>query len=124
MATQTSQIHLSPPFCFSLSSRNAADLVYVRVVPGVCQDVEARVHVVEQVDDLDGALGRGVLAAEGVEAHDAAEEDADVVVALGRHGPLVAQLVGHRRRQDGVEQPEGRKRKRREDGWMEEGWKS
>lgn len=82
-----------------------SNLVYIRVIPRVRQDVEARVNIVEQVDDLDGSLGRGVLAAEGVESHDPAEEDAHVVVALGRDGPLVTQLVGNGWRQNRVEQP-------------------
>lgn len=84
----------------------ASNLVYIRVIPRVCQDVEPRVNIVEQVDYLDGPLGRGVLAAEGVEPHDAAEEDGHVVVALCRDRPLVSQLVGNGWRQDGVEQSE------------------
>lgn len=85
----------------------ASNLVYIRVIPRVRQDVKARVNIVEQVDDLDGSFGRGVLAAEAVEAHDAAEEDGHVVVALRRHRPLVTQLVGNRWRQNRVEQPGG-----------------
>lgn len=46
-----------------------------------------------------------MLAAEGVEAHDAAEEDGHVVVPLRGHRTLVPQLVGHGRRKDRVQQP-------------------
>lgn len=92
----------------------ASNLVYIRVIPRVRQDVKARVNIVEQVDDLDGSLGRGVLAAEGVESHDAAEEDGHVVVALRRHGPLVTQLVGNGWRQNRIKQ--SKKGERRETG--------
>ena len=81
-----------------------SDLVYIRVFPRVGQDVKAGVNIVEQIYNLDGPLGRGVLAAEDVEAHDATEQDGHIVVALRRHGPLVAQLVGHGRWQNGIEQ--------------------
>lgn len=82
----------------------ASDLVYIRVVPRVCQDVKTCVNIVEQVDYLDGSLGRGVLAAEGIESHNAAEEDGQVVVAFCRDRPLVSQLVGNRRWKDRIEQ--------------------
>lgn len=36
-----------------------------------------------------------MLAAESVESHNAAEEDGDIVVTLGRHRPLVTQLISH-----------------------------
>ena len=88
----------------------ASNLVHIRVLARVRQDVEPRVDVIEQVDDLDGALGRGVFAAEGVKAHDATEEDGQVVVAFGRDGPFVPQLVGNRRRQNGIEQSERKER--------------
>lgn len=52
-----------------------------------------------------------MLATEGVEAHDAAEKNGDVVVALGRDGPLVSQFVGYGRRQDGVQQSEKKKKR-------------
>lgn len=36
-----------------------------------------------------------MLAAESVESHNAAEEDGDVVVTLGRHRSLVTQLISY-----------------------------
>lgn len=45
-----------------------------------------------------------MLAAEGIESHDATEEDGHVVVAFSRDGPFVSQLVGNRWRQNGIEQ--------------------
>lgn len=89
-----------------------SDLVYIRVIPRVCQDVKTCVNIVEQVDYLDGSLGRGVLAAEGVEPNDATEEDGHVVVAFCRNGTFVTQLVGNRWRQNGIEQSE-----KKEEGW-------
>ncbi len=53
-----------------------------------------------------------MLAAEGVESNDAAEEDGHVVVAFCWDRPFVSQLVGNRWRQYGIEQ--SKKRKRRE----------
>lgn len=93
----------------------ASNLVYIRVIPRVRQDVKACVNIIEQVDYLDGSLSRGVLAAEGVESHDAAEEDGHVVVALCRHRPFVTQLVGNGWRQNGIKQS----KKRGRDGHFE-----
>lgn len=45
-----------------------------------------------------------MLAAEGVESHNATEEDGHIVVAFCRDGPFVSQLVGNRWRQNGIEQ--------------------
>lgn len=95
-----------------LKFSRASNLVYIRVIPRVRQDVKACVNIVEQVDYLDGSLGRGVLAAEGVESHDAAEEDRHVVVALCRHGPLVTQLVGNRWWQNRIKQSKEGERER------------
>lgn len=88
----------------------ASDLVYIRVIPRVCQDVKTCVNIIEQVDYLDGSLGRGVLAAEGVESHNATEEDGQVVVAFRRNRPFVSQLVGNRWRQNGIEQSKRKER--------------
>lgn len=96
-------VHRCVIHCHLKFSR-APNLVYIRVIPRVRQDVKACVNIIEQVDYLDGALGRGVLAAEGVESHDAAEEDRHVVVALRRHGPFVTQLVGNRWWQNRIKQ--------------------
>lgn len=84
-----------------------SNLVYIRVLPRVCQDVKAGVNIIEQVDYLDGPLSGGVLAAKGVESDDAAEEDGHVVIALRWDRPFVSQLVGNRRRQNGIQQSGG-----------------
>lgn len=84
-------------------------LVDVGILARVGQNVELGVDVIEKVDYLDGSLGRGVFAAEGVEAHDAAEQDGDVVVAFSGNRTLVSQLVGYGRRENRVQQPEGQK---------------
>lgn len=86
----------------------ASNLVYIRVVPRVCQDVKTCVNIIEQVDYLDGSFRRGVLAAEGVESHNATKEDSQVVVTFSRDGPLVSQLIGNGRRQNGIEQSKKR----------------
>lgn len=118
------QTLLHRSFCFySFTERNvhkcmiychrkilASDLVYIRVIPRVCQDVKTCVNIVEQVDYLDGSLGRGVLAAEGIESYDATEEDGHVVIAFRRDRPFVPQLVGNRWRQNGIEQSKRKKR--------------
>lgn len=88
----------------------ASNLVYIRVLPRVCQDVKTCVNIIEQVDYLDGSLSRGVLAAESIESHNATEEDGQVVVAFCRDWPFVSQLVGNRWRQNGIEQSEKNKR--------------
>lgn len=88
----------------------ASNLVYIRVLPRVCQDVKACVNIIEQVDYLDGSLSRGMLAAEGVESHNAAEEDGQVIVAFCWDGPFVSQLIGNRWRQNGIEQSKGKRR--------------
>lgn len=88
----------------------ASNLVYIRVLARVCQDVKTCVNIVEQVDYLDGSLRWGVLAAEGIESHNATEEDGHVVVAFCRDGPFVSQLVGDRWRQNGIEQSKRKKR--------------
>lgn len=88
----------------------ATNLVYIRVIPRVCQDVKPCVNIIEQVDYLDGSLGRGVLAAEGIESNNATKEDGHVVVALCRDRPFVSQLVGNRWRQNGIEQSKRKKR--------------
>ena len=49
-------------------------LEYIRVLGGVEHLIEARVDDVEQLHDLHGALGIGVLGAVLGEAHDAARE--------------------------------------------------
>lgn len=82
----------------------ASDLVYIRVIPRVCQDVKTCVNIIEQVDYLDGSLGRGVLAAEDIESYNATKEDGHVVVAFCRDRPFVSQLVGNRWRQNRIEQ--------------------
>lgn len=103
--------HILPEITETECKAPPSNLVHVRVLPGVRQDVKARVNVVEQVDDLDGSLGRGVLAAERVEPNDATEQDGDVVVAFCWNGALVAQLVGNRWWQDRVKQPENQRRR-------------
>lgn len=80
-------------------------LVDVRILARVGQDVELGVDVIEQVDDFDGSLCRGVFATEGVESHDAAEQDGDVVVAFSWNRSFVPQFIGNRRRQNRVQQP-------------------
>lgn len=89
---------------YSFLKSFSSNLVYVRVVPRVCQDVKACVNIIEQVDYLDGSFSWGVLAAEGIESYDAAKEDGHIVVALCRDGPFVPQLIGNRRRQNRIEQ--------------------
>lgn len=88
----------------------ASNLVYVRVLARVCQDVKTCVNIIEQVDYLDGSLGRGVLAAEDIEPYDAAEEDGHIVIALCGDRPFVSQLVGNRWRQNRIEQSKRKKR--------------
>ena len=88
----------------------ASNLVYIRVIPRVCQDVKTCVNIIEQVDYLDGSLGRGMLAAEDIESNNATEEDGHVVVAFSRNGPFVSQLIGNRWWQNGIEQSERKKR--------------
>lgn len=48
-----------------------------------------------------------MLAAESIEAHNATEEDGHIVVSFGRHWALVSQLIGDRRRKDGIQQSVG-----------------
>lgn len=75
--------------------RNVSNLVDIWVPLCVSKNIKSSVQVVEQVDNFDSSLSRSVLAAESVESHDAAEEDGDVVVTLGRHRSLVTQLICH-----------------------------
>lgn len=89
---------------FTYSIRSASDLIHIWVPPCVSEDIKSGVQVVEQVDNFDSSLSRGMLAAESVESHDAAEEDGDVVVALGRHRSLVTQLISHWWRQHRIQQ--------------------
>lgn len=49
-----------------------------------------------------------MLAAESVEADDAAEEDGHVVVALSWDWPFVPQLIGNRWWENGVQQSGGK----------------
>lgn len=86
------------------STIRASNLVYIRVIPRVCQDVKTCVNIIQKVDYLDGSLGRGVLAAESIESHNATEEDGHVVVAFGRNWPFVTQLVGNRWWQNRIQQ--------------------
>ncbi len=88
----------------SFSKILASDLVYIGVIPRVCQDVKTCVNIIEQVDYLDGSLGRGVLAAEGIEPYNATEENGHVVIAFCWDRSFVSQLVGNRWRQNGIQQ--------------------
>ena len=90
----------------------ASNLVYIRIVPRVCQDVKTCVNIIEQVDYLDGSLGRGMLAAEGIESYNATKEDGHVVVAFCWDWTFVSQLVGNRWRQNGIEQSKSEEEKR------------
>lgn len=87
------------------SDRAWTCLINKWIFPGVRQSVKSSVEVVEEVDNLHGPFPRRMLAAEGVEAHDAAEEDGHIVISLRRHRTLVPQLVGHRWRKHGIQQP-------------------
>lgn len=89
----------------------ASDLVYIRVIPRVRQDVKACVNIIEQVDYLDGSLSRGVLAAKGIKSNNATEEDGHVVVAFCWNRPFVSQLIGNRWWQDRIEQSTRKKKK-------------
>lgn len=70
-------------------------LVDVRILARVGQNVELGVDVIEKVNNFDGSLCRGVFAAEGVESHDAAEQDGDIVVAFSWNRTLVSQFIRH-----------------------------
>lgn len=88
---------------------NVTHLVDVGILAGVGQNVELGVDVVEEVDDFDGSLSWGMFAAEGVESHDATEQDGDVVVAFRRNRTFVSQFVGYGRWEDRVQQPKKQK---------------
>jgi len=89
-----------------LSDRAWTCLINKWIFPGVRQSVKSSVEVIEEVDNLHGPFPRRVLAAESIEAHNAAEEDSHVVISLRRHRTLVPQLVGHRWRKHRIQQPE------------------
>lgn len=94
------------------SDRAWTCLINKWIFPGVRQSVKSSVEVVEEVDNLHGPFPRRVLAAEGIEAHNAAEEDSHVVISLCGHRTLVPQLVGHRWREHGIQQPVQREQDR------------
>lgn len=94
------------------SDRAWTCLINKWIFPGVRQSVKSSVEVVEEVDNLHGPFPRRVLAAEGIEAHNAAEEDSHVVISLRGHRTLVPQLVGHRWREHGIQQPVQREQDR------------
>lgn len=75
------------------------------VFPGICQRVKSGVEVIEKVDNLHGPFPRGMLATEGVEAHNTTEEDGHIVISLRRHWTLVPQLISNRWRKDRIQQP-------------------
>lgn len=79
------------------------DLVHVRILLRVGENVESSVQLVQHLNDLHGAGGVRVGGAVVAEADDAGEEEGDTVVPLRRDRSSVAQLVGDADRQHGVE---------------------
>lgn len=75
------------------------------IFPGVSQCVKSGVEVIEQVYNLHGPFSRCMLATEGIEAHNATEENGHVVISLGRHWTLVSQFIGNGWREDRIQQP-------------------
>lgn len=81
-------------------------LVDIRVCPRVGQDVEACVDVVQQFDNLHGAVRICVASAIVCEADDTTEQDGDLVVLFGGYRAIMAKLIGNRGRQDRVQYPD------------------
>lgn len=80
-----------------------AYLVNIGILLGIGEYVEGCVQIVQQLDNLHGSLRVGILGTVIVEAHHTAEEQRNAFVLFGRHRTLVAQLVGHGGRQNGVQ---------------------
>lgn len=82
------------------------DLIHIRVLPRISENVKSGVDVIQQVDDFNGSLCWCMFAAECIEPNNAAKKNGHVVVSFSRNGPLMPQFIGYRRRQNRIQQPE------------------
>ena len=85
-------------------------LVDLGILIGISEGVDGGIEIVEEADDGHGPRGVRILGTDLVEVDDPREQEGDGVISPGGDRPPVSQLVRHRRRQHGVEQP-GRMRR-------------
>lgn len=72
-------------------------LINIRVGPRIGEYVEARVDIIEELDNFHCAVRVGVTSAIVREAYDSTEQNRDLIIFFRRHRPIVPKFIRDRR---------------------------